>query len=92
MEIEEALQWVEKNCSDAETLDRLRSRRVAKTLAEELMAVRRERDELIFALKEIAYHHDKQRLLFDEIGDSDNRRYHEDRRNVALIFLTPNVK
>lgn len=57
----------------------------------ELIAARRERDELVSALKEIAHHHDKQRLLFDEVGDYDSRRYHEDRRNVALMFLTPNV-
>lgn len=41
MNVEEALRWVDKNCFDVVTLDRLRSRRVAKTLADELKRLRK---------------------------------------------------
>lgn len=40
MDIEEALRWVDRNCTDAATLDRLRSRKVAKTLADEVERLR----------------------------------------------------
>lgn len=40
MDIEEALRWVDRNCTDAATLDRLRSRMVAKTLADEVERLR----------------------------------------------------
>lgn len=41
MDIEEALRWVDRNCTDAATLDRLRSRMVAKTLAAEVERLRK---------------------------------------------------
>ena len=41
MDIEEALEWVAKNCTDETTLQRLKSRRVAKTLADEVQRLRR---------------------------------------------------
>ena len=40
MNVEEALKWVEENCTDEDTLDRLRSRRVARTLADEIDRLR----------------------------------------------------
>ena len=40
MDISEALEWVAKNCKDEATLQRLKSRRVAKTLAEEVQRLR----------------------------------------------------
>ena len=40
MDIEEALRWVDRNCTDAATLDRLRSRKVAKTLCDEIELLR----------------------------------------------------
>ena len=40
--IEEALRWVDVNCTDAATLDRVRSRRVARTLADEIDRLREE--------------------------------------------------
>ena len=45
MDIEEALRWVDRNCTDAATLDRLRSRRVAKTLADEVERLREKLDD-----------------------------------------------
>ena len=40
MDIEEVLRWVDRNCTDAATLDRLRSRKVAKTLCDEIELLR----------------------------------------------------
>ena len=40
MDIEDALRWVDRNCTDAATLDRLRSRKVAKTLCDEIELLR----------------------------------------------------
>ena len=52
-----------------------------------------ERDRLRDALKRIADHHDEQRMLWENgIGDGDNARYHEDRRNFALFHLTNPVQ
>ena len=48
-----------------------------------------ERDLLRDALKRIADHHDEQRMLWaNGLGDGNNARYHEDRRNFALFHLT----
>ena len=43
-------------------------------------------------LQSIADHHDDQRARWEEVGDYDTRRYHEDRRNLALMHLTHNAK
>lgn len=52
---------------------------------------RRRRERLELAMTEIADHHQKQiDLWHDELGDDDQARYHEERRNVALWHLTPN--
>ena len=59
MDIEEALQWVDRNCTDAATLDRLRSRRVAATLAKEVERLRLERDQAMAAWQELAAHCDR---------------------------------
>jgi len=40
MDIEEALRWVDRNCTNAETLDRLMSLRVAKRLSDEVEILR----------------------------------------------------
>ena len=40
MDIEEALRWAEKNCTEAGTLDRLTSRRVARVLTDEIDRLR----------------------------------------------------
>lgn len=52
---------------------------------------RRKREALELALAEIAAHHDDQRQCWLE-DDSDQARYHEERRNLALMHLPPNVK
>ena len=40
MDIEEALRWVDNNCYDEVTVNRLRSRNVARTLADEVERLR----------------------------------------------------
>src|SRR5574337_1406166 len=42
MDIEEALRWVDNNCYDEATVQRLRSRRVARTLSDEIERLRAE--------------------------------------------------
>jgi hypothetical protein len=67
MNIEEAMQWVEKNCSDASTLERLRSRRVARTLSEEVAKLR----EVLGYFEELATTAGRQRdnaLLAKQVG------------------------
>lgn len=38
-------------------------------------------------LQEIANHHEEQRAMWESVGDSENARYHVDRRNIALFGL-----
>ena len=40
MNIEEALRWVDNNCYDEATVNRLRSRKVARTLSDEVERLR----------------------------------------------------
>lgn len=40
MNIEDALLWVDRNCYDEATVQRLRSRKVARTLADEIKRLR----------------------------------------------------
>lgn len=42
-------------------------------------------------LQAIVEHHDYERKSASDDNDYDNARYHEERRNVALMNKTPNV-
>lgn len=82
MELTDALKWADAN-SRPEAVKRLKSRQVAKTLAG---YVRLYAD----ALRQIAEHHEAQRIALDECGDADQARYHEERRDFVMHFRIKN--
>ena len=88
--IEEALRWVDVNCTDAATLDRVRSRRVARTLADE---IDRLREELTTVM---AQRIEWRCVVGREIFTTDDTKvadiWRDDGFDVTKHVLTPNVK
>lgn len=80
MDIEEALRWVDRNCTDAATLDRLRSRKVARTLCDEVEQLRdrleKATDENVMLLGELENARSNDRCTFGYLSEIRNALGH----------------
>ena len=54
---------------------------------EAILEAKTERDRYRAALESIRDHHEEQRQCWESVDDMDRTRYHEERRNVAMMVL-----